>query len=98
MDVAEHFPTAARSTTALPMMCCSCCATWQCSSLQTAGLLTRGDEALQSGPHESYSLKAMENEFREHPDLMFTWAVTSAFISKFNSGDLQPGLCSFWSA
>eukprot|EP00891_Asterochloris_glomerata_P009900 jgi/Astpho2/9900/e_gw1.00152.86.1_t len=51
--------------------------------------------ALQSGPHESYSLKAMESEFREHPDLMFTWAVTTAFTSKFNSG-FQAYLAGNW--
>ena len=56
-----------------------------------------GCSALQSGPHESYSLKAMESEFREHPDLMFTWAVTSAFTSKFSSGQLQRGQCASWS-
>ena len=37
----------------------------------------------------------MESEFREHPDLMFTWAVTTAFTSKFNSGQLKPGVVQY---
>lgn len=37
-------------------------------------------------PNVTFSMKAMENEFVEHPDLMSTWAVTTPFLKRFQQG------------
>lgn len=37
-------------------------------------------------PNVTFSMKAMENEFAEHPDLMSTWGVTTPFLKRFQQG------------
>lgn len=37
-------------------------------------------------PNETFSMKDMENEFAEHPDLMSTWGVTTPFLKRFEQG------------
>lgn len=37
-------------------------------------------------PNETFSMKDMENEFAEHPDLMSTWGVTTPFLKRFKQG------------
>ena len=37
-------------------------------------------------PNETFSMKAMENEFAEHPDLMSTWGVSTPFLKRFEQG------------
>ena len=43
-------------------------------------------EAAPAPPNVTFSMKAMENEFVEHPDLMSTWAVTTPFLKRFQQG------------
>ena len=44
-------------------------------------------EAAPAPPaNETFSMKAMENEFAEHPDLMSTWGVTTPFLKRFEQG------------
>ena len=37
-------------------------------------------------PNVTFSMKAMENEFAQHPDLMSTWGVTTPFLKRFQQG------------
>lgn len=37
-------------------------------------------------PNVTFSMKAMENEFAEHPDLMSTWGVSTPFMKRFQQG------------
>ena len=37
-------------------------------------------------PNVTFSMKAMENEFTQHPDLMSTWGVTTPFLKRFQQG------------
>lgn len=37
-------------------------------------------------PNVTFSMKAMENEFAEHPDLMSTWGITTPFLKRFQQG------------
>ena len=37
-------------------------------------------------PNVTFSMKAMENEFTQHPDLMSTWDVTTHFLKRFQQG------------
>ena len=43
-------------------------------------------EAAAAHPNETFSMRPMENEFAEHPDLMSTWGATTPFLQRFEQG------------
>lgn len=47
------------------------------------GGVSIAEAAAAAQPNETYSMKAMENEFAEHPDLMSTWGATTPFLQRF---------------